>query len=240
MKHIPNFITSLNLAAGFVAMIFAANGNLAAASWLIVAAMIFDFCDGFAARLLNAYSETGKELDSLADIVSFGVAPALIIYKLINNSFASALPDSQSESSDTVRAFFCYVPVIMPVCAALRLAKFNTDSTQTVSFKGLPTPANAIAVISLVIAAKYSSVPMLQSFIQSPAILVIYTIILSVLMVTNLPLLSLKVKHLKFRGNEGRYVLIGLVLVSFVLVGFAMAPLIIPFYIIASLIGRIF
>lgn len=240
MKHIPNFITSLNLAAGFVAIIFTANGNLAAASWLIVAAMIFDFCDGFAARLLNAYSETGKELDSLADIVSFGVAPALIIYKLINNSFTPVLPDSQSESPDTLRAFFCYVPVIMPVCAALRLAKFNTDSSQTLSFRGLPTPANAIAVISVVIAAKYSSLPLLQSFIKSPAILVIYTIVLSVLMVTNLPLLSLKVKHLKFKGNEGRYVLIGLVLVSFALFGFAMAPLIIPFYITASLIGRIF
>jgi CDP-diacylglycerol---serine O-phosphatidyltransferase len=240
MKHIPNFITSLNLAAGFIAIIFAANSNLPAASWLIVAAMIFDFSDGFAARLLKAYSETGKELDSLADIVSFGVAPALIIYKLVNNSISTDLSDSQTISSDTIRAFFCYVPVIMPVCAALRLAKFNTDSTQTVSFKGLPTPANAIAVISVVIAAEYSSLPLLQSFIQSPAALTAYAIVLSVLMVTNIPLLSLKIKHLKFRGNEGRYILIGLVLISFAAFGFAMAPLIIPFYIIASLIQRVF
>ena len=83
MKHIPNFITSLNLAAGFTAVIFASNGNLITASWLILAAMQFDFLDGFSARLLKAYSETGKELDSLADVVSFGVAPALIIYKLL-------------------------------------------------------------------------------------------------------------------------------------------------------------
>jgi len=238
MKHFPNFITSLNLAAGFTAIIFAAKGNLPTASWLIVAAMIFDFFDGFAARLLKAYSETGKELDSLADVVSFGVAPALIIYKLVNNSFSSALPDSASLSSDTVRAFCGYITVIMPVCAALRLAKFNTDSTQIISFKGLPTPANAIAVISVVIAAEYSSVPLLHSFIQSPAALLVYTIVLSVLMVTDIPLLSLKVKNLKFRGNEGRYILIGLILVSFAALGFAMAPLIIPFYIIVSVIQR--
>lgn len=240
MKHVPNFITSLNLAAGFIAIIFAAKGNLPASSWFIVAAMIFDFCDGFAARLLKAYSETGKELDSLADVVSFGVAPALIIYKLVNNSFSPALPDSQSLSSDTFRAFSCYITAIMPVCAALRLAKFNTDSTQTVSFKGLPTPANAIAVISVVIAAEYSSMPLLHLFIESPAALLAYTIVLSVLMLTNIPLLSLKVKHLKFRGNEGRYILIGLVLASFAAFGFAMAPLIIPFYIIASIIQKAF
>jgi CDP-diacylglycerol--serine O-phosphatidyltransferase len=239
MKHIPNFITSLNLAAGFIAIIFAAKGNLPAASWLIVAAMIFDFLDGFAARLLKAYSETGKELDSLADVVSFGVAPALIIYKLVNNSFSSALPDSASLSSDTFRAFCGYITVIMPVCAALRLAKFNTDSTQIISFKGLPTPANAIAVISVVIAAEYSSVPLLHSFIQSPAALLAYTIALSVLMVTDIPLLSLKVKNLKFKGNEGRYILIGLILISFIAFGFVMAPLIIPYYIIASMIQRI-
>ena len=240
MKHIPNFITSLNLASGFIAIILAVNGNLQAASWLIVAAMIFDFSDGFAARLLNAYSETGKELDSLADVVSFGVAPALIIYRLVNNSFSSLLPGTTALSSYLVKAFFFYSPVIMPVCAALRLAKFNTDSTQTVSFKGLPTPANAIAVISLVIAAGHSSLPMLHSFIQSPAALILYTVVLSVLMVTRIPLLSLKVKDLKFRGNEGRYILIGLILISFVVFRFAMAPLIIPFYIIASMIERAF
>src|SRR5665647_2535048 len=83
MKHIPNFITSLNLASGFIAIIFAANGDLITASWFILAAMIFDFLDGLSARLLKAYSEIGKELDSLADVVSFGVAPALIIYKLL-------------------------------------------------------------------------------------------------------------------------------------------------------------
>jgi len=228
MKNIPNFITSLNLAAGFTAVIFASDGDLITASWLIVAAMVFDFLDGFSARLLKAYSETGKELDSLADVVSFGVAPAFIIYKLLVPSM---------NASEVILA--C-ITLLMPVCAALRLAKFNIDTTQATSFKGLPTPANAIAVISLVIAARYSSLPVVNSFIQSPVALITYSVVLSILMVTNIPLLSLKFKNLKFKGNEGRFIIIGVVLISLIIFGFTAAPVIIPVYIIVSLISNRF
>jgi CDP-diacylglycerol--serine O-phosphatidyltransferase len=231
MKHVPNFITSLNLAAGFAAIISTTNGDLLTASWLIVAAMIFDFSDGFSARLLKAYSETGKELDSLADVVSFGAAPALIIYKLLVPAISN-IP--LTDSGLTI--ILLYIPVLMPVCAALRLAKFNIDTTQTTSFKGLPTPANAIAVISVVITANYSSMPLLKAFSESPVFLLIYTAILSLLMVTRLPLLSLKFKSLKFKGNEGRFILIGLILISFIIFGIASTLLIIPLYIIVSLI----
>jgi CDP-diacylglycerol---serine O-phosphatidyltransferase len=231
MKHIPNLITSLNLAAGFAAIIFSMNGDLIIACWLIVAAMVFDFLDGFSARLLKAYSDTGKELDSLADVVSFGVAPGLIIYKLLIASSGNlSRPDSGFIS------ILLYITVLMPVCAALRLAKFNIDTTQTTSFKGLPTPANAIAVISVVLAENYSSIPLLKSLTGSTAALLIYTVILSLLMVTRIPLLSLKFKNLNLRGNEEMYILIGLVLISFIIFGLAAAPLIIPIYIIVSLI----
>jgi CDP-diacylglycerol--serine O-phosphatidyltransferase len=231
MKHIPNFISSLNLAAGFAAIIFTMNGDLITASWLIGAAMVFDFLDGFSARLLKAYSETGKELDSLADVVSFGVAPALIIYKMLVAS-TGILPGHYSGFPDILS----YIVVLMPVCAALRLAKFNTDTTQTTSFKGLPTPANAIAVISVVLAGHYSSIPLLKSLTGSTSALLVYSVILSLLMVTRIPLLSLKFKNMDFRGNEGRYLLLGLVLISFIIFGLAAAPLIIPVYIIVSLI----
>jgi CDP-diacylglycerol--serine O-phosphatidyltransferase len=230
MKHIPNFITSLNLASGFISLVFTSNGDLLTASWVILAAMIFDFLDGFSARLLKAYSDIGKELDSLADVVSFGVAPSFILYKLL----VPALHDSVLPA--TITGILIYVPVIMPVCAALRLAKFNTDTTQGTSFKGLPTPANAIAVISLVIGTGYASPALLNSITQSPAALIAYTVLLSILMVTRLPMLSLKFKNLKFKGNEGRYVLIGLVLISFLIFGIATAPLVIPVYLIVSLI----
>jgi CDP-diacylglycerol--serine O-phosphatidyltransferase len=164
-KHIPNFITSLNLAAGFMAVIFAANDDLVAASYLILAAMIFDFMDGFSARLLKAYSDIGKELDSLADVVSFGVAPAMIIYKLISVRGSLFTAGSDATFSQTGSLLLNIIPVLMPVCAALRLAKFNIDTEQKTSFKGLPTPANALAVITVLIAANYSDIPAFKSFI---------------------------------------------------------------------------
>ncbi|MCX6255839.1 MAG: CDP-diacylglycerol--serine O-phosphatidyltransferase [Bacteroidia bacterium] len=239
MKHIPNFITSLNLAAGFIAIIFAANGDMVTASWLILAAMIFDFLDGFSARLLKAYSEIGKELDSLADVVSFGVAPGLIIYQLLNDSLSLYAP-AIVNSSGFKATLILIIPAIMPVCAALRLAIFNLDTTQTTSFKGLPTPANALAVISVVIAGHYSRSSIFTSFTGSPILLIIFAVILSLLMVSRIPLFSLKISNLKVKGNEGRFILAGLVLISFAIFGIKAAPLIIPFYLVASLISLLF
>jgi CDP-diacylglycerol--serine O-phosphatidyltransferase len=236
MKHIPNFITSLNLSAGFIAVIYAANGDPVTASWLILAAMIFDFLDGFSARLLKAYSEIGKELDSLADVVSFGVAPALIIYNLLNDSL-SAYGSTIALSDGLKTTLTMIVPVLMPVCAALRLAIFNIDSTQTTTFKGLPTPANALAVISVVIAGQYSHSVILSALTGSPILLIILTVVLSLMMVSRIPLISLKFSDLKVKGNEGRYILAGLVLVSFAVIGIGAAPLIIPLYIIVSLMS---
>jgi CDP-diacylglycerol---serine O-phosphatidyltransferase len=239
MKHIPNFITSLNLASGFIAIIFAANGDIVTASWLITASMIFDFLDGLSARLLKAYSSVGKELDSLADVVSFGVAPGLIIYQLLNNSLSLFAPIIAL--TDGLKAtLIMIIPVIMPVCAALRLAKFNIDTTQTSSFKGLPTPANALAVISVVLAGHYSNSAIFTSFTDSPVLLTALTVILSLMMISRMPLLSLKFSNMKVRGNEGRFILIGLVLISLAIFGIKAAPLIIPFYIIASFLSLLF
>ena len=239
MKHIPNFITSLNLASGFMAIIFAAKGELATASWLILAAMVFDFFDGLSARLLKAYSEMGKELDSLADIVSFGAAPAFILSHLIHNSVQDILVESQGYLA-ALAPVAAFIPVLMPVCAALRLANFNIDATQYKSFKGLPTPANAIAVITVIFAAEFAASPIINSFTESTVALLIYTVVLSLLMVTRLPLLSNKFTTIKFKGNEGRYIFIGLCLILFLVFGFASTPFIIPFYIIASLIENFF
>ncbi len=229
MKHIPNFITCLNLAAGFTAVIFASRGLFTTASWLIVAAMVFDFFDGFSARLLNAYSETGKELDSLADVVSFGVAPALILHKMIEAGFSET-----QGASPFLTDFLPFVPVLMPVLAGLRLAIFNVDTTQSTVFKGLPTPGNAIAVISVVLAAAYSQSPLIRSFTGSPSLLAVYTIILSVLMVTRIPLLSNKFKGFRFSGNEWRFIMAGVTVAMLLIFGVASAPLIIPVYILIS------
>jgi CDP-diacylglycerol--serine O-phosphatidyltransferase len=239
MRHIPNFITSLNLASGFTAVIFAATGEIVTASWFILAAMVFDFLDGFSARLLKAYSDIGKELDSLADVVSFGVAPGIIIYTLLRNTFSPGAPaDINADILNTI--LIIVIAAIMPVCAALRLAIFNLDETQATTFRGLPTPANALAVISVVISGYYSASPAVIAFSGSPVLLVIFTLILSLLMVSRIPLLSLKVSDLKLKGNEGRLILIGLILVSFAIFGIASAPLIIPLYILSSLIALLF
>jgi CDP-diacylglycerol--serine O-phosphatidyltransferase len=239
MKHFPNFITSLNLVSGFIAIIFAANSNLVAASWLILAAMIFDFLDGFSARLLKAYSPVGKELDSLADVVSFGVAPGLIIYHLLLNSVTLNAPvDINSDFLKII--LLMLISAIMPVCGAIRLAIFNLDSTQSTSFKGLPIPANALAVISVVIAGHYSQSPLIESFTSSSFLIILVTIILSLLMVSRIPLFSLKVKNLKLKGNEGRYILIALILINVAVFGMPGITLIIPLYIIASAISLLF
>lgn len=239
MKHVPNFITSLNLVSGFSAIIFAAHGKIEIASWMILAAMIFDFLDGFSARMLRAYSDIGKELDSLADVVSFGVAPGIIIFSLLESSFSPGIPGNIN--GDTLNtALIIIVSAIMPVCAALRLAIFNIDETQTKTFKGLPTPANALAVISVVIAAHHSASAIVISFAGSVVLLVIFTIMLSLLMVSRIPMLSLKVSDLRWKGNEGRFVMIGLILLAFAIFGIAAATLIIPLYIISSLISLLF
>lgn len=239
MKHFPNLITSLNLISGFIAIILAANGNLITASWFILSAMIFDFLDGFSARLLKAYSAVGKELDSLADVVSFGVAPGIIIYHLLLNSVS---PESSlNQASDLFHIIpLMIVSSIMPVCGAIRLAIFNLDSSQSTTFKGLPIPANAIAVISLVIAGKFSQSPLIGTLTGSPFVIVLFTLILSLLMVSRIPLLSLKAANLKLKGNEGRFILAALILIGFAVFGSIAILLIIPFYIVSSALSMLF
>jgi CDP-diacylglycerol---serine O-phosphatidyltransferase len=233
-NHIPNFITSLNLVSGFAAIILAVKGDVVSASWFIAASMIFDFFDGFSARLLKAYSDIGKELDSLADIVSFGVAPALIIYNFLAKSIS---PESQQLPGFNLMML---VPAIMPVCGAFRLAIFNLDSTQATSFKGMPIPANAIAVISLVFAGHYTGSEIIGSVTGSPVIIILLTLLLSTLMVSRLDMFSLKISNFKFKGNEGRYLMAILIVAVFALFGIVAAALIIPIYIISSLVSRYF
>ncbi|MGD0581932.1 MAG: CDP-diacylglycerol--serine O-phosphatidyltransferase [Bacteroidales bacterium] len=232
MRHIPNIITSLNLASGFIAVVFIMNGEPVTASWIILAAMLFDFLDGFASRLLHAYSDMGRELDSLADVVSFGVAPGLMIYSLLSGEMVSS---SLSGKIPAIAA-----AAIFPVCAGLRLAKFNTDTTQTVSFKGLPTPAAALAVVTVILSSAYSDSALIRSFTASPVSVIIFSVVLSLLMVSRIPLLSLKFHDLKIRGNEGRYLLVLLTVAIAGIFRFDGIPWIIPVYVAVSLLSLLF
>ena len=191
-KHIPNFITSLNLFSGCVAIVMAFEGAFLWVVFWVIAAAIFDFLDGMAARVLNAPSKIGKELDSLADVVSFGVAPAVAVFIMLR-SYTNYL-----ESLATIQSYIPYLAFIIPIFSALRLAKFNIDERQTSSFLGLPTPANALFWISYVYGMYNISTT--NNFMLFLTLFLI--IVLSLLMVSEIPMFSFKLKNMQLKGNE--------------------------------------
>lgn len=230
MKNfIPNLFTLSNLACGLAAGIVLFNGDIILAAWLVGLSLVFDFLDGMAARLLEATSELGKQLDSLADMVSFGVVPGLLMFKLfeVGNSeggFASsALP---------------YFGLLIPIFSALRLAKFNIDIRQAHYFIGLPTPANTIFLFSIGLTAIYGSNPAVKDFLLHPVFLILLTIAASVLLIAEIPLLSLKLKSMRWNENKGLYILLLVILVLAVVFGLQAIVFIIPLYILISLIFK--
>jgi CDP-diacylglycerol--serine O-phosphatidyltransferase len=208
-KQIPNIITLLNLFSGCIAITMAFQGNLKAVVIWVAVAAFFDFLDGAAARLLNAWSGIGKELDSLADLVSFGVAPAAAVFILLRDY--SLLPGFL----EPVTLYVPYMAFIIPVFSAFRLATFNLDERQTTSFLGLPTPANALFWISY----SYG----LQNMAQTNANLLYFTIgfilILSLLMISGIPMFSLKIKRMRLKGNEREALLVVLMIIFVALWG---------------------
>jgi CDP-diacylglycerol--serine O-phosphatidyltransferase len=237
-KHIPNFLTSMNVLSGCIASVMALQGNyLWVVIWVTTAA-IFDFFDGFSARLLKAYSPIGKELDSLADMVSFGLAPALAVFHLlsVNNPLGSPIYVSDSESY-YLRELIPYISFLLVIFSALRLAKFNIDERQTTSFIGLPTPANALFWISLCYGISTKD-EFTQLFSFYPIIILV--IIFSLLLTAEIPMFSLKIKSLKFKGNELRYLLIAFIIVAVILWGILGVAAGIVFYIIISIISAKF
>lgn len=194
-KHIPNAITCCNLVSGCVATVFALGGQVGMALLFIIIGAVFDFFDGMSARLLGVSSPIGKELDSLADDVTFGVAPATIAF------FELGVMDYPSwlEPARGVLPFFAY---IMAAFAALRLAKFNLDERQAMGFIGLPTPANALFWGSLVVGMG----DVLESSPYMVFVVLALIVASSVVMVSELPMFALKFKHWGWKGNELKYV----------------------------------
>lgn len=202
-RHIPNFFTSLNLFSGCIATVMAFHGNFfMVVVWVIIAA-IFDFSDGFSARLLKAYSPMGKELDSLSDMVSFGVAPSVAAFTfLIKN-----LP--LITQNELIQTYLPYMAFLLAIFSALRLAKFNVDKRQSEAFIGLNTPANALFWVSFCYGLTHN-------VYLTPTLMYIFLaaiLVFSSLMVSEIPMFSLKVKSFKLRGNEYRYFLIVAVIV---------------------------
>lgn len=225
MKQIPNILTLGNLFCGALAILFTLhtpvfvstyNGQdflvttpppVYWASVLIGVAAVFDFLDGFAARLLRVQSPLGIQLDSLSDVVSFGVAPGMILYQLLSRAYM------QQPNALQVSLLSVVPALLLPCFAAYRLARFNIDSRQTTQFIGMPTPAVGLLIASFPLLQFYGQTP-LARWLQYPWVLYLLTALLCFLMVCNIPFFSLKIKSLSWKSNALRFTLIVLTLIS--------------------------
>ena len=180
LKHIPNTITSMNLLCGVLGVIFAFKGSLDIAFCLMLAGAVCDFCDGLAARMLKAYSPMGKELDSLADLITFGLLPSVMLYKCMDLYHPGE--------------WFCYIPLVIVIFSALRLAKFNVDERQSENFIGLATPACAMICGSFAVIAHYDLNNIVGIFTESTWMIPAGSVILSYLLVSEIPMFSMKFK----------------------------------------------
>jgi CDP-diacylglycerol---serine O-phosphatidyltransferase len=220
LRHLPNTLTSGNLLCGCLGLISVFGNYPVETAYFIWAACVFDFFDGFAARMLKVSSSIGKELDSLADMVSFGVLPAMAMYHWIDSTSGTG--------------WLSYVALMIAVFSALRLAKFNVDTRQTDSFIGVPTPANALFLTSLVFLPDS-----LRSIVFTPSILVTITIVFSFLLVVPLELFALKFKDFSWGHNKLRFAFLGLSLIFIVIFKAGALPFVILSYILISLVSRI-
>jgi CDP-diacylglycerol--serine O-phosphatidyltransferase len=218
-KHLPNALTCGNLLCGCLGIVFCLENRSVPAAYFVWASGVFDFFDGFAARWLKVTSPIGKELDSLADMVSFGLLPSLVMYKLL--------------AATSANEYLPYLAFLIAVCSALRLAVFNVDETQHDTFKGLNTPANTIFITSL------SFVPgSLGAFIQQDWVLVIITITFSLLLVSRVNILAFKFKDFSWQNNKLRFTFLAFAIVMLAVFRLPAVPFVILMYIAFSLAGN--
>ena len=250
MKHIPNIFTLLNLFFGCLAIVFTLQNGIIItldadgtqlldmpekiwmASLFIGIAAGVDFLDGFVARLFKATSEMGKQLDSLADVVSFGVAPGIIIYQFLRLSFA------QDVTGVDVSLLWLLPAFILPCAAAWRLARFNLDTSQSVSFKGMPVPAAGIFVASLPLIYWNVNEAWAQNLILNKWFLYGVVLILSWLMVSKLPLMALKFKDFNLKNNLPKYLLVVIAIIAVLILKWLAIPLVVLAYVLISLLFK--
>lgn len=219
-KHLPNFLTCCNLLSGCFGIVLLLENKDIPAAYFVWASCVFDFFDGFVARLLKVSSSIGKELDSLADVVSFGVLPSFVMYKLLGE----AAPDTALP----------YLAFLIAIFSALRLAIFNVDETQRDTFRGLNTPANTLFI---------SSLPLIREgvgeWLYQPITLVIITIVFSLLLVSRIEIFALKFKNFSWQDNKIRFIFLILSALLLLLLQQLAIPLIIILYILLSLTAKV-
>ncbi|RZS98311.1 CDP-diacylglycerol--serine O-phosphatidyltransferase [Cecembia calidifontis] len=223
-KQIPNTLTCLNLLSGMLGIYFVLEGNIKFGAYFIFVAALFDFLDGFLARILKVHSEIGKELDSLADLVTFGVLPSFVLFQMINqNGDLGYLP------------FFVF---IVGIFSAIRLAKFNVDTRQSDRFIGVPTPANALLISTLPFLAE--RFPGISQTLNQPHFIMVLALVLSFLLVSELPLIALKFKNFGIKDNIFRYLTILIGIICVFTLGIGGIPFVIISYIVLSVIEGLF
>ena len=236
-RYIPNALTLLNLFCGSVAVVFVVNDNFVAASFFVFLGIFFDFFDGFAARKLHVQSDLGIQLDSLADMVTSGLVPGLVMFKLLE------VVESDWGEIDLSSGFwlpiFPLLGLSITLASAYRLAKFNIDEDQQSYFKGLPTPANTLLIISLPLIMEFQNSDLMNAIILNKWFLVGVTILSSYLLNSNIKLFALKFKEWGFKANASRYVFIMLCIILLILLQFAAIPIIILLYILMSLLDSL-
>ncbi len=237
---IPNIMTLGNLLCGCLGIVLVFEGNLLWASYLIFIAGILDFLDGFVARLLNQHSEIGKQLDSLADMVTFGALPSFILAKLIQLSMTQETILSDLLPSNLLSQahlpLLAYVSFILALFSCLRLAKFNIDTRQSDSFIGVPTTANAPVIASFPVILNFN--PEYAYIIKNQYFLIAYTLVMSYLLISEIPLFALKFKNFSWASNQIKYIFLIISLILLVVLQFVAIPLIIFLYIILSVISN--
>lgn len=241
-KHIPNAITLLNLLCGSIAVIFAVNDNLVTATLFVFLGIFFDFFDGFFARKFNVQGNLGLQLDSLADMVTSGLVPGIVMYKLLDLSspgWSEIGVISNSSFSFNDIAVFPLVGLLITLASAYRLAKFNIDSEQQTYFKGLPTPANALLIISLPLILEFQNNDFINAIILNQWFLILLTLLSCYLLNANIKLFALKFKNYGFKDNATRYIFILLCVVLLIVLQFAAIPIVILLYIVMSVLDNL-
>lgn len=238
-KHIPNLLTLGNLLCGTIAIIFAIKGDFVGTAILVTAGIVFDFLDGFVARLLNVQGELGKQLDSLADMVTSGVVPGIVMLQLLIN--AIDLDASAYFGIDTYGATgsnLPYLGLLLTLGACYRLANFNIDTRQSDSFIGLPTPAMTLLVISLPLIIEFSNQLFFINVINNQYFLITVTLLLTFLMNAEIKLFALKFKSFGFKENALKYIFLAISILLLVVIKFVAVPLIILLYVGLSLFNK--
>jgi CDP-diacylglycerol---serine O-phosphatidyltransferase len=240
IRIIPNFITSLNLLMGCLAIVAIFDMSLITlAPYLIFLAAFFDLLDGLAARTLGTYSPIGKDLDSLADVVSFGVAPSIFIFQIMHLQLNHEDPLfglSHPGPIEFILLLCCFLPAIF---GALRLARFNIDDSQKYVFKGLPIPANALFFSCYALLLFHTQSASLRNLLLNPYLIVALAVLFSYLMVSKFSMLSFKFKNLSLKENAERYFLVLLTICLLVFMGWLGLALVIPAYVLTSIFSQI-